>query len=160
MSKIIDNSVENGFMQTMAKTIEEESDSKPLEQDFNMNQKLVNYLKDKYEGRTVTGITENKMKKLELKQLIKEEIYKIFEEEEDAQVTGQIRVDLFDKLNIPNFKVFDEISSIAKKNGFEVPKSLTFKTFSTINGREISTVSDALSNLKTIKKTKPALKKK
>ena len=55
------------------------------------------------------------------------------------------------KLNIPNFKVFDEISSIAKKNGFEVPKSLTFKTFSTINGREISTVSDALSNLKTIK---------
>jgi hypothetical protein len=43
------------------------------------------------------------MKKLELKQLIKEEIYKIFEEEEDAQVTGQIRVDLFDKLNIPNF---------------------------------------------------------
>ena len=43
------------------------------------------------------------MKKLKLKQLIKEEIYKIFEEEEDAQVTGQIRVDLFDKLNIPNF---------------------------------------------------------
>jgi len=81
MSKIIDNSVENGFMQTMAKTIEEESDSKPLEQDFNMNQKLINYLKTYYGGRTITGITENKMKQSQLKQFIKEEIYKIIETE-------------------------------------------------------------------------------
>ena len=80
MSKIIDDSVENGFMQIMSKTIEGESDSKPLEQDFNMNQKLVDYLKNNYKGRTLTGIKENKMKKLQLRQLIKEEIYKIMEE--------------------------------------------------------------------------------
>jgi len=77
MSKIIDNTVENGFMQMISKTIEGESDSKPLEQDFNMNQKLVNYLKQNYKGRTVTGIQENKenkMKKSQLRQLIREEI--------------------------------------------------------------------------------------
>ena len=81
MSKIIDNTVENGFMQAMAKSIEGESDSKPLEQDFNMNQKLVDYLKNNYQGRTVTGIKENKMKKSELRQLIKEEMSKIIDEQ-------------------------------------------------------------------------------
>jgi hypothetical protein len=62
MSAIIDDTVENGFLKAMAATIEAESDTKPLESDFNMNAKMVNYLKDKYEGRTVTGITEKKMK--------------------------------------------------------------------------------------------------
>jgi len=81
MSKIIDDSVENGFMQIMSKTIEGESDSKPLEQDFNMNQKLVDYLKTQYSGRTLTGIKENKMKNLKIKQLIREEILKIIEAE-------------------------------------------------------------------------------
>jgi hypothetical protein len=62
MSAIIDDTVENGFLKIMANTIEAESDTKPLESDFNMNAKMVDYLKDKYEGRTVTGITEKKMK--------------------------------------------------------------------------------------------------
>ena len=62
MSAIIDDTVENGFLKIMADTIEAESDTKPLEPDFNMNAKMVEYLKDKYEGRTVTGITEKKMK--------------------------------------------------------------------------------------------------
>jgi hypothetical protein len=46
----------------MADTIEAESDTKPLESDFNMNAKMVDYLKSEYSGRTVTGITEKKMK--------------------------------------------------------------------------------------------------
>jgi hypothetical protein len=62
MSAIIDDTVENGFLKIMADTIEAESDTKPLESDFNMNAKMVEYLKNKYEGRTVTGITEKKMK--------------------------------------------------------------------------------------------------
>jgi len=80
MSKIIDNAVENGFMSTIAKTIESEPDTKPLEQDFNMNQKLVDYLKNQYQGRTVTGIKENNMKKELLKKIIKEEIAKLKQE--------------------------------------------------------------------------------
>ena len=81
MSKIIDDTVENGFMKLMAKTVEEESDDTPLEPDFNMNQKLVNYLKNNYQGRTITGIKENKMKKLQLRQLIQEEIQNILNEQ-------------------------------------------------------------------------------
>jgi hypothetical protein len=85
MSKIVDDTVENGFMQAMAKAIENESDSKSLEDDFNMNAKMVDYLKSTYSGRTIAGIKENTinkntMKKLELKQLIKEEITKILTE--------------------------------------------------------------------------------
>ena len=62
MSSIVDDTVENGFLEMIAKTIESESDDTPLEQDFNMNQKMVDYLEDKYDGRTVTGIKEFEMK--------------------------------------------------------------------------------------------------
>jgi hypothetical protein len=62
MSAIVDDTVENGFLKAIASTIEAESDTKPLEPDFNMNAKMVDYLKSKYSGRTITGITEKKMK--------------------------------------------------------------------------------------------------
>ena len=83
MSSIVDDTVENGFLQTLSKTIEAESDTKPLEQDFNMNAKMVSYLKTKYSGRTISGIQENnnKMKNKNLKHLIKEEIKSILQEE-------------------------------------------------------------------------------
>jgi hypothetical protein len=58
MSAIVDDTVENGFMKTIAKTIDSEPDDKPLESDFNMNAKMVNYLQDKYEGRHIAGIKE------------------------------------------------------------------------------------------------------
>jgi len=56
---IVDDTVENGFLKALSQTFDSEPDDKPLEQDFNMNQKMVDYLKNKYEGRTVTGIQEN-----------------------------------------------------------------------------------------------------
>jgi hypothetical protein len=62
MSKIVDDTVENGFMQAMTKSIESEQDTKPLEDNFNMNAKMVDYLKKTYSGRTVSGIQENNMK--------------------------------------------------------------------------------------------------
>jgi hypothetical protein len=78
MSAIVDDTVENGFMQAMAKAIESESDTKPLESDFNMNAKMVNYLKQQYGGRFVSGIQENK--KMDLKAYIKELVRKELEE--------------------------------------------------------------------------------
>ena len=88
MSAIVDDTVENGFLQTLSKTIEAESDTKPLEQDFNMNAKMVSYLKTKYSGRTISGIQENnnKMKNKNLKHLIKEEIKSILKEEVNQKV--------------------------------------------------------------------------
>ena len=79
MSAIVDDTVENGFMKTMSDTIESEPDDKPLEDNFNMNEKMVNYLKDKYEGRTVSGIQENKMNNL--RELIRQAIAEVLDEE-------------------------------------------------------------------------------
>ena len=79
MSKIIDDTVENGFLQTISKTIESESDNKPLESNFNMNQKMVDYLKTNYSGRTVTGLQENKMNNL--RELIRQAIAEILDED-------------------------------------------------------------------------------
>ena len=78
MSTIVDDTVENGFMQMMSKTIEAESDSKPLEPNFNMNAKMVNYLKTTHKGRTVAGIQENR--EMDLKEYIKELVRKELEE--------------------------------------------------------------------------------
>jgi hypothetical protein len=72
MSKIVDDTVENGFMQAMAKSIESESDDTPLEPDFNMNAKMTNYLKQQYSGRTVAGIKENMDIKEYIKSLVRE----------------------------------------------------------------------------------------
>jgi hypothetical protein len=66
MSSIVDDTVENGFLQTLSKTIESQPDNTPLESDFNMNAKMVDYLKTKYGGRTITGITE-KQKQFNMK---------------------------------------------------------------------------------------------
>ena len=122
MSRIIDDTVENSFMQFISKTIEGESDTKPLESDFNMNQKLVDYLKNNYQGRTVTGIKENKMKKSELKQLIKEEIKKTIKEvtspaksdQQDSTLKGSFRADLFKKLMGSSFDAAKFTSAMNK----------------------------------------------
>lgn len=81
MSKIVDDTVENGFLQAIAKTLESTSDNTPLEQDFNMNKKMAEYLKKQYGGRFVsgTGVTENKqlyeIRKV-IRQIITEELNK------------------------------------------------------------------------------------
>jgi len=81
-SKIVDDTIENGFLKDLSKKFDSESDDKPLENDFNMNAKMVQYIKDKHNGRTITGIKENKMKNESLKKLIKEEIKNILKEED------------------------------------------------------------------------------
>jgi len=128
MSAIIDDTVENGFLKIMATTIEAESDTKPLESDFNMNAKMVDYLKDKYEGRTVTGITEKKMK------------YKLVKKvnEVDAKIPSSIVTiskDLADQAS--NFKqintkdkmvqLFDVMVAKIKENNPEFADGSAFK---------------------------------
>ena len=86
MSAIVDDTVENGFMQMMSKTIESKPDNQPLEQNFNMNAEMVNYLKDTYKGRTVAGISEDK--KAALKSAIKAYAREIMMNEENATGSG------------------------------------------------------------------------
>ena len=58
MSKIVDDTVENGFMHAMTKAIESESNDTELESDFNMNAKMVDYLGKTFTQRTISGIQE------------------------------------------------------------------------------------------------------
>ena len=98
VSAIVDDTVENGFLKAIAQSIDSESDETALEQNFNMNQKMVDYLKKEYSGRTVTGIRESKLKntmeKLELKQLIREVLLEQVPEEapdkESEKLSGPI----------------------------------------------------------------------
>jgi hypothetical protein len=116
MSAIVDDTVENGFMQSMAKSIESEPDDKALEDDFNMNAKMVDYLKKTYDGRTVAGIKENKMKKSDLKKLIREQILE--EAEATPTVQGQIKTELFKKLGVADFDPgkFSTTINLVKQN--------------------------------------------
>ena len=115
MSKIVDDTVENGFMQAMTKSIESEQDTKPLEDNFNMNAKMVDYLKKTYSGRTVSGIQENNMKE-RFQQLAG--IKEVTATPEPTQVQGQIKVELFKKLGVADFDPakFSTTINLVKQN--------------------------------------------
>ncbi len=57
MSKIVDDTVEDGFLQFFVKSLETTPDTAPLRQDFNMNTEMEEYLKKLYGERFVAGIT-------------------------------------------------------------------------------------------------------
>ena len=121
MSKIVDDTVENGFMQAMAKSIESEQDTKPLEDDFNMNSKMVDYLKKIYSGRTVSGIQENDLTQFDMKERF-QQLAGIKEvtatTPEPTQVQGQIKVELFKKLGVADFDPakFSTTINLVKQN--------------------------------------------
>ena len=112
MSAIIDDTVENGFLKMLANTLENESDTKPLESDFNMNAKMVDYLKNEYGGRTVTGIKENKMKKSELKKLIKEQILNELETGKPEVVTLSKYLATAGKTALSSINDINELESV------------------------------------------------
>jgi len=137
MLAIIDNTVENGFMQSMAKAIESESDTKPLEDDFNMNAKMVDYLKQTYDGRTVSGIKENNMNE-RFKQLagIKEETtqpekgeiktLRTYLQSTGKSALGQIN-DVTELENVLNI-IFDGMNSNLKASAKLIPILNKLKT--------------------------------
>ena len=124
MSAIVDDTVENGFMQAMAKSIEAESDTTPLEPDFNMNAKMVNYLKQQYGGRTVAGIKENQ--EMTLKEYIKQLTREVLAE--DPTGTGAIGVGagpIMTPYAFSKGKGKNAATKTAEKQGFKVTKGET-----------------------------------
>jgi len=113
MSAIVDDTVENGFMQAMAKSIESEADDKPLEPNFNMNAKMVNYLKTTYKGRTVAGITENK--EMDLKSYIKELVQ---QELDEMSVSGDAGGYLSPNAFSPKGQKTNAATAQAMRSGF------------------------------------------
>jgi len=55
-SAIVDDTVENGFLRAMTNIFNNEPDDKLLEPNFDMNTKMVEYLANTYDKRTIAGI--------------------------------------------------------------------------------------------------------
>ena len=120
MSKIVDDTVENGFMQAMSAAIDKESDDKALESDFNMNAKMVNYLKQQYSGRTIAGITENK--EMSLKEYIKKLAREILDEQSaSGDAGGYLSPNAFS----PKGQGKNAATKYAEKEGWKVTKGET-----------------------------------
>ena len=153
MSKIIDDTVENGFIQLMTKAIESEPDTKSLEDDFNMNAKMVDYLKNTYKGRTVTGIQENTMKTSELKKLIREQILEITIDSPKLQ--GQIKTDVWDDLKIKDFNRsnFNNTISLVKNKKMlnTAANTILANTFIALLNANDEQLRNAFNNLKQFK---------
>lgn len=83
-SAIVDDTIENGFLKYISKEIENTPDDTPLENNFNMDDELTDYIARKYKKRTVTGISENisNMKKSQIKKIIKESLLEQTPEEQ------------------------------------------------------------------------------
>jgi len=62
VSQIVDDTIENQFMDAMAKKIEQEADDKELSNDFNMNTELQQWLANTYDKRTVSYVKEQIVK--------------------------------------------------------------------------------------------------
>ena len=123
MSAIVDDTVENGFMQAMAKSVEQESDTTPLEPDFNMNAKMVNYLKQQYGGRTVAGIKENK--NMNLKEYIKQLTREVLDEESSTGAIGVGAGPIMTPYAFSKGKGKNAATKAAEKQGFKVTKGET-----------------------------------
>ena len=123
MSAIVDDTVENGFMQAMAKSVEQESDTTPLEPDFNMNAKMVNYLKQQYGGRTVAGIKENK--NMNLKEYIKQLTREVLDEESSTGAIGVGAGPIMTPYAFSKGKGKNAATKTAEKQGFTVTKGET-----------------------------------
>jgi hypothetical protein len=158
VSAIVDDTVENGFMQTMADTIKNKPDDKPLEDDFNMNQEMVNYLKNKYEQRTITGIREENMKTQQLRKLIREIILSELETPsptDSKQLQGNINIKLFKKLNIADFDAskFSTAINLVKSNkplNMAANKILADTMIALIKTNDDALLNQIFSNLKQI----------
>ncbi len=120
MSAIVDDTVENGFMQAMSKSIESESDDKPLESDFNMNSRMVGFLQSKYKGRTIAGIKENK--DMDIKEYIKTLVRELLDEESTtAGVPGYLSANAFS----PKGQKTNAATKTAKSQGMKLaPKGM------------------------------------
>ena len=92
MSAIVDDTVENGFMKTIAQTIESKPDDMPIDPNFNMNAEMVDYLMKKYEGRHIAGIKESKVNK-EFMSQIKKGIEVEMEHTDDPKIALKIAID-------------------------------------------------------------------
>jgi len=106
-SKIVDDTIENGFLKVIGREIASKPDNAPLEDDFDMNDLLSQYIATNYKKRTVTGISENisNMKKSQIKKIIKEAL---LEQDPEEQTPNPEQ----EKLQGPIMGFIDKMSAL------------------------------------------------
>ena len=67
---IVDDTVEAGFFQELADTLARIPDDTPLDDSFSMEKRFQEYLQKKYKNHYVAPVTENKMNKTQLRNII------------------------------------------------------------------------------------------
>jgi hypothetical protein len=77
---VVDNTVEDDFLQQITNTLKSIPDSTPLGTDFSMDDRFAEYLKKNYKGRFVAPVTENKVTKKELREVILEAYVEVLRE--------------------------------------------------------------------------------
>jgi len=88
VSAIVDDTVENGFLKYISDRIKSKNDNESLEDDFNMNQELANYLSDKYNKRYVAGVPNSNVNEMDKKTKIKETLKIKLKQEMSTTGTG------------------------------------------------------------------------
>lgn len=83
---IVDDTVEAGFFQELANTLSKIPDDTPLDDSFSMDARLGEYLKKKYKGHFVAPVTEVKMKRSELRDIIVEAYIEVLRETPEVPV--------------------------------------------------------------------------
>lgn len=93
-SAIVDDTIENGFLEYIAQEIENKPDDEPLENDFDMNVELQNYLKKEFTKAQggIKAANENKLRKY-----IREEIDNIANQGASKDETSRSITDLGNK---------------------------------------------------------------
>lgn len=83
ISKIVDDTVENSFLENLSKSLEKVPDDRKLEDDFNINKNLQDFLKNNFKNRSVivpeSYIYNKKENMSKLNKIVKNEVNKIFE---------------------------------------------------------------------------------
>jgi uncharacterized membrane protein len=94
-SAIVDDTVEQGFIEDVTDTFSKMPDNTPLPNDFNMSVELAKYLKGKYKGKFVAPTTENKKTMKEsIKDQIKKAVMEVLQEKKLSKAEKNKKEDI------------------------------------------------------------------
>jgi translation elongation factor EF-1beta len=125
VSKIVDDTIENSFLENLVNSLKSVPDDKPLESDFNINKNLQDYLESKFEKRTISLPTLNKEGYIynknidmsnKIKNTVKKNLNTLLETKgfEDMEVAFGVK-EKSDNLSVAEKKQFGSMESIQDK---------------------------------------------
>lgn len=123
VAKIVDDPIENAFLEALLDEIEGMSDDAPMD-NLNVTKGLANYLEKKFNARTVAGFSESKQKgnimritKRQLKRIIKEEKARLLKESQDVHRFEEIMQEMYE-LNEEALQIVSESGTASRERAY------------------------------------------